>query len=151
MNKQIYSKLTKAELAEIFPPITRNNASFATPPDGTPGRLQMLLFVASPERDSGFDSGIVIHEYGHGVSTRLSGGPTDSNGLNAFQSRGLGEGWSDWYGLMLTMQPGDANTTLRDVGTYLFGGAPQSGGIRDRYRGNSAGVLHGADSQHRPG
>ena len=25
MNKQIYSKLTKAELAEIFPPITRNN------------------------------------------------------------------------------------------------------------------------------
>jgi hypothetical protein len=25
MNKEIYSKLTKAELAEIFPPITRNN------------------------------------------------------------------------------------------------------------------------------
>ena len=25
MNKEIYSKMTKAELAEIFPPITRNN------------------------------------------------------------------------------------------------------------------------------
>ena len=42
MNKQLYSKLTKAELAEIFPPITRNNFVVR---DNWFGRNQIITFV----------------------------------------------------------------------------------------------------------
>ena len=44
-----------------------NNANFATPPDGQPGRMRMYTWNASiPERDGCFEAGIVIHEYTHG-------------------------------------------------------------------------------------
>ena len=42
MNKEIYSKLTKAELAEIFPPITRNNFVVR---ENWYGRNQIITFV----------------------------------------------------------------------------------------------------------
>jgi len=42
MNKLMYSKLTKAELAEIFPPITRNNFVVR---DNWYGRNQIITFV----------------------------------------------------------------------------------------------------------
>ena len=31
---------------------------------------------APPNRDSDLDAGVIVHEYGHGVSNRLTGGPT---------------------------------------------------------------------------
>jgi len=37
--------------------------------------------VAEPNRDGDFESGIIIHEYSHGISTRLTGGPANSNCL----------------------------------------------------------------------
>ena len=44
-----------------------NNANFATPADGSPGRMRMYLWTHStPRRDSSFDAGVVIHEYTHG-------------------------------------------------------------------------------------
>ena len=50
-----------------------NNANFATPPDGTHPRMQMYLWDhAIPQRDGDLDNGIIIHEYGHGISTRLT-------------------------------------------------------------------------------
>ena len=42
MNKLIYSKLSKSELAEIFPPITRNNFVVR---DNWFGRNQIITFV----------------------------------------------------------------------------------------------------------
>ena len=42
MNKEIYSKLTKDELAEIFPPITRNNFVVR---ENWYGRNQIITFV----------------------------------------------------------------------------------------------------------
>src|SRR5690606_14419922 len=42
-------------------------------------------------RDGSFDNGIVIHEYGHGISTRLVGQLSSS--INKEQ---MGEGWSDF-------------------------------------------------------
>ena len=57
-----------------------NNANFNTPPDGTQPRMQMYLFnTATPQRDGDLDNGVIIHEYGHGVSNRLTGGPANSN------------------------------------------------------------------------
>ncbi len=67
-----------------------------------------------PDRDSDFDAGIIVHEYGHGVSNRLTGG-TQSGCLSGDEQ--AGEGWSDFYGLMFTMT--DAVCDLpRGVGTY---------------------------------
>jgi extracellular elastinolytic metalloproteinase len=41
-----------------------NNANFATPPDGTSGRMRMYVWdTATPYRDGDDEAGIVIHEY----------------------------------------------------------------------------------------
>lgn len=68
-------------------------------------------------RDSDFDSGIIAHEYGHGISNRLTGGPQTAGCLGGEEQ--MGEGWSDYIGLMLTMQASDTETTPRGVGTYV--------------------------------
>ena len=115
-----------------------NNANMATPPDGQSPRMQMFLFDRN-RNDSGndpgdldgdFDNGIVIHEYGHGVSTRLTGGPANSGSLDALQSGGMGEGWSDWWALMFTQRPGDTQSSAHGLGTYVIGQSNTGGGIR---------------------
>lgn len=103
-----------------------NNANFATPPDGSNPRMQMFLFT-NPTRDGDFDNVIIAHEYGHGISTRLVGGP----GTNALGgSEQMGEGWSDWFGMVMTIRPGDDRTTARGVGTYAIGQPTTGPGIR---------------------
>ncbi|MBK9017884.1 MAG: M36 family metallopeptidase [Saprospiraceae bacterium] len=42
----------------------------------------------------------------------------------------MGEGWSDFYALMMTMEPGDMGTDSRGIGTYLFGQPANGPGIR---------------------
>ena len=108
-----------------------NNANMAVPPDGTAPRMQMYEFaLTSPRRDSDIDPGIIIHEYGHGVSVRLTGGPANSGSLSALQSGGMGEGWSDWWSLMLTQRLASETTTGRGMGTYVLGQPPGGSGIR---------------------
>ncbi len=83
---------------------------------------------ALPKRDSSFDNGIVAHEYGHGISTRLTGGPANSSCLqNAEQ---MGEGWSDFFGLVMTMLPSHTGATPRGIGTYASYEPTTGGGIR---------------------
>jgi hypothetical protein len=92
-----------------------NNANFSTPPDGSPGRMQMYLFNrTSPGRDGSLDAEVVFHEFTHGLSNRLVGGGV---GIGAWQSRGMGEGWSDFYGLSLLSEAGDDPN-----GNYAEGG-----------------------------
>ncbi|KAA9338761.1 metalloprotease [Hymenobacter busanensis] len=81
-----------------------------------------------PELDGDFDNGIIAHEYGHGISTRLTGGRLNSNCLNNAEQGG--EGWSDWFGLMLTMKPGDTGAKKRGIGTYALGYPTTGRGIR---------------------
>lgn len=85
--------------------------------------------------DSDFDNGVIIHEYGHGISIRLTGGPSNSNCLSN-QEQG-GEGWSDFFALALTAKATDSANTPRGMGTFVFN-QPVSGlGIRDfRYSRN---------------
>ena len=74
-----------------------NNANFATPPDGQRGKMRMYVWnTATPERDGDLEAGIVIHEYSHGLSTRLTGGPANSGCLGWGESGGMGEGWGDF-------------------------------------------------------
>jgi extracellular elastinolytic metalloproteinase len=44
-----------------------------------------------PSRDGDLEAGIVIHEYAHGISTRLTGGPRNSGCLGWGEAGGMGE------------------------------------------------------------
>ncbi len=106
-----------------------NNANFATPPDGQRPRMQMYVWTSpNPDRDGDVDNGIVIHEYGHGISNRLVGGPANVNCLTNNQQPG--EGLSDWWALAYTHETGDAGTDGRGIGTYALGQPTTGLGIR---------------------
>ena len=81
--------------------------------------------AAQATRDGSFDNGIVAHEYGHGISTRIVG--SLSANINKEQ---MGEGWSDFFGLMLTNQPGATAAVPRGIGTYATSEPITGGGIR---------------------
>ena len=101
------------------------NANFSTPTDGGRGRMQMYVCGS---RDGDFDNGVVAHEYGHGISIRLTGGAGTSSCLNNQEQ--MGEGWSDYFGLILTIEPGDLGTDKRGMGTWLIGQGTNGNGIR---------------------
>ncbi|PYI01935.1 extracellular elastinolytic metallo proteinase [Aspergillus sclerotiicarbonarius CBS 121057] len=106
-----------------------NNANFACPPDGIPGRMRMYMWTESEvPRDGVFDAAIVIHEYSHGVSTRLTGGPSNSGCLNALESGGMGEGWGDFMGLAIRLKPDDTRDTSYTVGAWA---ANDDDGVRE--------------------
>ncbi len=110
-----------------------NNANFATPVDGSAPRMQMYIFnYTTPNRDGDLDNGVITHEYGHGLSNRLTGGPANSSCLsNAEQG---GEGWSDYIALMTTTDWTTASATdgqlAHPIGTYVLGQATTGAGIR---------------------
>ncbi len=104
-------------------------AAFGTPPDGQRPVMSMgVCAIASPPRDGSLDHGVVVHEYGHGLSIRLTGGPSAAGCLTNEEQ--MGEGWSDYLGLMFTQKVGDAGTDARGIGTYYFGQDPDGPGIR---------------------
>jgi extracellular elastinolytic metalloproteinase len=120
-----------AVLAEAQDGSGTNNANFMTPEDGKAPRMQMYLWDRSnPERDGDLDNGIIIHEYGHGISTRLVGGPSNVNCLTNNQQPG--EGLSDWWALVYTAKAGDRGTDRRGIGTYAFGQPVSGVGIREQ-------------------
>jgi uncharacterized repeat protein (TIGR01451 family) len=111
-----------------------NNANFATPVDGTRPRMQMYLWTApNPDRDGDVDNSIVVHEFGHGISNRLTGGPANSSCVGNAEHGG--EGWSDYYGLMLTTNWATATVNdgglPRGIGTYALGQPITGTGIRN--------------------
>lgn len=85
--------------------------------------------VAEPNRDSDLDAGIIAHEYGHGISNRLTGGPGSSGCL--FGDEQGGEGWSDWWTLSLFTQVGDTRATVRGTGNYVSFLPIDGAGIRN--------------------
>ncbi|KAF8918210.1 Fungalysin metallopeptidase-domain-containing protein [Mucidula mucida] len=73
-----------------------NNAFFATPPDGQSGVMTLLLFNrTNPLRDSALENDIIIHEFTHGVTNRMTGGGSAQCLQGSNEGRGLSEGWSD--------------------------------------------------------
>ena len=79
--------------------------------------------------DADFDNVVIAHEYGHGISTRLTGGADNSDCLNNDEQ--MGEGWSDWFGLMLTMKSTDVATDGRGIGTFVQNEPTNGPGIRN--------------------
>ncbi len=89
-----------------------------TPSDGKRAIMQMGL-VTSTGRHTALDSSVVFHEYTHGVTNRLIGGPMNIRPLDAIQSQSMGEGWSDYAACT-------ANSSAV-VGAWVVG---KPGGIR---------------------
>ena len=88
--------------------------------------VNVTMRKVRPDRDSDFDNAVILHEYGHGVSTRLAGGPQSITCLENDQQGG--EGWSDWWGLALTAKSTDTAAQPRGIGTYLIFEEPGAGG-----------------------
>ena len=74
--------------------------------------------------DGDFDNGIISHEYGHGISSRLSG-----NCLGGSEQQG--EGWSDWFWLIMQIKSGDTRNDARGIGTFAMNQPTNGTGIRE--------------------
>ncbi|KAJ2992312.1 hypothetical protein HDV02_003154 [Globomyces sp. JEL0801] len=106
----------------------RNNAQFATPPDGQSGVMSMFEFdLTNPTRNGAFENPVVIHEYVHGITNRMTGGSQQANCLQTTIARGLGEGWSDAVAMFLSRVGSDNKNTDFVIGDYVFN---SSKGIR---------------------
>ena len=112
-----------------------NNANFSSPADGTSPVMQMFLWNGSPQKDGDADNGIIVHEFAHGISNRLTGGPSQAGCLG--NNEHMGEGWSDYFALMATQDWATATATdgfakPRGIGTYASNQAVTGPGIRPR-------------------
>lgn len=93
--------------------------------------LTVTLWAALIDGD--VDNGVVMHEHSHGLSNRLTGGPAQASCLSNAEQ--MGEGWSDYYSLMLTQNWATTDLSFgfespRAIGTYAIGQVPTGSGIR---------------------
>ena len=89
------------------------------PPSTARAPIMNMGLVTSTGRHTAFDSDVVFHEFMHGVTNRLVGGPMNVNALDSPQSGGMGEGWGDYIACTLN------DTTV--VGSWVV---DRPGGIR---------------------
>ncbi|MFZ1452364.1 MAG: M36 family metallopeptidase, partial [Ferruginibacter sp.] len=86
----------------------------------------------SVQLDGSIDNGVVAHEFFHGVSNRLTGGPATTSCLSNQEQ--AGEGWSDYMALMMNTNWATATpaggSIARPIGNYLFGFPLNGPGIR---------------------
>lgn len=102
------------------------------------GSLQRTVLPA-PKRDGDLDNGVISHEYGHGISNRLTGGPNDLGGLSGDEQGG--EGWSDYMALYMTLRTNDLDAAtalhpngvlpVRSIGNYVTYQPYNGQGIRE--------------------
>ncbi|MEZ4826755.1 MAG: T9SS-dependent M36 family metallopeptidase [Bacteroidia bacterium] len=93
---------------------------------GSTVNVTLQDFSGNFDRDGDFDNGIIAHEYAHGISNRLTGGGSNTDCLgNAEQ---MGEGWSDYFAIMLSIDTGFVN---RGIGTYAIFEPTTGIGIRN--------------------
>ncbi|CAM3251091.1 T9SS-dependent M36 family metallopeptidase [Aequorivita lipolytica] len=69
--------------------------------------------------DGSLDTEIVTHEYAHGISNRLTAGPSNVGCLQNQEQ--MGEGWSDYFALVMTIYDGDQGANIRGMGSYASG------------------------------
>jgi extracellular elastinolytic metalloproteinase len=117
-------------LARAHPGPVQGTANMLTLADGQRALMNMGL-VTSTDRHTALDADVVFHEFVHGVSNRLVGGRRDARGLLQPQSKGTGEGWSDYYALTVQSYGVDENGVPRPdrnvTGNWVTG---RPGGIR---------------------
>ncbi|MDA9774267.1 M36 family metallopeptidase [Saprospiraceae bacterium] len=112
--------------------VTNCNNLKASVNDGTPVTvtIQLPQIVGPEQLDASFDNGVIAHELGHGVSNRLTGGPSQAGCLGNDEQ--MGEGWSDYIALITSVEPGDMGTDGRGIGTYVQKQSTTGPGIRSQ-------------------
>ncbi|TFK95299.1 Fungalysin metallopeptidase-domain-containing protein [Pterulicium gracile] len=109
-------------LVSVQDPTGTNNANFATPPDGQPGVMRMFIFtITNPRRDGSLQNDIVIHEFTHGITNRMTGGGT-GRCLQTTEAQGLGEGWSDAMSEYVSWMRQQSGAEVKDfiTGAYVL-------------------------------
>ncbi len=117
-----------------IPAVMVSNVTGALFANQLANNLNVTLSAGQPI-DGDVDNGVIAHEFSHGISGRLTGGPSNPNCLSNAEQ--MGEGWSDYYSLMITQDW--PNSTLltgeisaRGIGTYAIGQTPAGSGIRSQ-------------------
>ncbi|MBI4469430.1 MAG: M36 family metallopeptidase [Acidobacteria bacterium] len=93
-----------------------NNAYFVPAADGRSGRIATLLWDSlgtNPFLDGSFDTEVILHEYTHGVSSRLV-----KNLVSTGQTGAMCEGWSDFFALNYLTPPDGDIDGLYPIGSY---------------------------------
>jgi hypothetical protein len=96
---------------------TFNNAFYTTqgPEDGSPAMIAMFLGAGNDGfTDGSLDAEVMIHEYTHGVSSRLV------RNLAGHHGGAMGEAWSDFFALEFTVPEGAPPDGVYAGGDYLF-------------------------------
>ncbi|KAH6574674.1 hypothetical protein BASA60_005376 [Batrachochytrium salamandrivorans] len=115
-----YGKGNDPVTINVLGSLWTNNANFLTPPDGQPGVMNMYPFTtATPNRTPGLDNSVIVHEYIHGITNRLTGGAAADSCLKTTEAQGMGEGWSDAIAMMILAKSSDTATTGIPIGVYV--------------------------------
>jgi extracellular elastinolytic metalloproteinase len=93
------------------------NISLVQPNDSGPDYL-----------DGSFDNGIIAHEYAHGLSVRLTGGPNTAICLQ--HNEQMGEGWSDFFTMAMTSTSNAPAARTRTIASYVLRENTDKKGIR---------------------
>jgi extracellular elastinolytic metalloproteinase len=95
-----------------------STTSFFMPADGS---APVISFgrVHATGHHTALDATVVFHEYSHMVTNRLVGGPFNEWALEAPQSEGMAEGWSDYFAC--------SAADKEVIGSWLIG---RPGGLR---------------------
>jgi len=94
------------------------------------GQPPILILGTCDNKDGSYDNVVLAHEYGHGIVDRLVGGPFTIDCLN--NNEQMTEGWADWFGVILTIEPGDTGADPRGIANYYFDRGINSNGVRRR-------------------
>ena len=115
------------------------NAFNVTGPDGEPSSIDLGIFFPQTGgfRESAVDGDVVMHEYVHGVSTRLVGGPETVSCLFDPQPAAVAEAISDYFAISLYDDPVMAEYVTGDV---------ERGIRRDSYRNYPRTLRHVGDT-----
>ena len=125
-----------------------------TPADGESPTMR-TGFWPNSDRHVAFDADVVFHEFVHGVTNRLVGGRSNRSAMRRPQSRGMGEGFSDYFAL--TVQSFGKPTEKQVTGSWSKN---DSGGIRkfpydenfpDSYGDLGTGRYRGSRPEHAVG
>ena len=116
--------------------------------DGWSPTMFLFASAAGPSRHAAVDPTVVIHEYTHGVSSRLVGGEECALPFVEPEALGFSEGLSDYFALTVV------NHIDRSRGgsgsLQVFGGTFQPGGVRD-YANFNGGFTPGQSDSHQIG
>ena len=112
--------IASAQAASLSATFANLNNAFYTnrgTDDGTPSGIFMFIgqdLNTGYFTDGSYDNEVIVHEYTHGVSSRLV--PQ----LFGFQNNSMGEAWSDFFSLEFTLADGAPPDGVYPMAEYLF-------------------------------